>query len=572
MTAYDSIKYKSTTISNLNDTGTEGSKLAVGTTAQRGSTTGQFRFNSTLELGEYYDGTVFKVIDNPPTVSSVNTPNIESSALPADVVITGVGFSSTITSVKFIGNDATEITSGTVVRDSSTQITAQVPDTVTSANEPWDVQVTNSSTLKATLADGINIDAYPVFGVAAGSLGTLTDDTRAASNVTNVTATDDEGDTVTFSVTSGSIPSGLTFGSNGVWSGTADAVGSNTTSTFTVTATDSNNTISREYSIIVQMPTATGGTKTTYGDYTVHTFLSTANFVLNTSKALDVLIVGGGAGGGCRHGGGGGAGGLIEITGSTALSGTYVCTIGPGGGITTGAGAGNDGTDTTFVCAANSVTFTADGGGGGASFGAATGRDGGSGGGAGPYHNDAGLGLSSATQAASPSMTGLSGGTGVGYGFRGGGNPGNHAAGGGGGAGSVGGDAVDQAGGEASDDGGVGGNGRICNLDGLGYYYAGGGGGGSRGAYAGGAGTHGGGGACSEYGSAGSSQGAAGTSARNSGTAGSNSGSIGIGGSAGANTGSGGGGVSQANGDVDYSTSSYSGAGGSGIIIIRYLT
>ena len=32
---------------NITDTGTAGTKVAAGTTAQRGSTTGQFRFNST---------------------------------------------------------------------------------------------------------------------------------------------------------------------------------------------------------------------------------------------------------------------------------------------------------------------------------------------------------------------------------------------------------------------------------------------------------------------------------------------------------------------------------------------
>ena len=32
---------------NITDTGTEGTKVAAGTTAQRGSTSGQFRFNST---------------------------------------------------------------------------------------------------------------------------------------------------------------------------------------------------------------------------------------------------------------------------------------------------------------------------------------------------------------------------------------------------------------------------------------------------------------------------------------------------------------------------------------------
>ena len=129
---------------NIVDTGTEGTKVASGTTAQRGSTTGQIRFNSTTGLAEYYDGTGFKSIDSPPTVSSVNTSNFESSALPTNIVITGSNFASSVV-VKFIGNDGTEYAAGTTTRDSTTQITAQIPNTVTSANEPYDVKVTTVS-------------------------------------------------------------------------------------------------------------------------------------------------------------------------------------------------------------------------------------------------------------------------------------------------------------------------------------------------------------------------------------------------------------------------------------------
>ena len=57
---------------NIVDTGTEGTKVALGTTAQRGSTQGQFRFNSTTGLAEYYDGANFKSLDAPPSVTSVD--------------------------------------------------------------------------------------------------------------------------------------------------------------------------------------------------------------------------------------------------------------------------------------------------------------------------------------------------------------------------------------------------------------------------------------------------------------------------------------------------------------------
>ena len=48
---------------NIVDSGTEGTKVAAGTTAQRGSTTGQWRFNSTTGFFEGYDGTTFSTLD-----------------------------------------------------------------------------------------------------------------------------------------------------------------------------------------------------------------------------------------------------------------------------------------------------------------------------------------------------------------------------------------------------------------------------------------------------------------------------------------------------------------------------
>jgi len=42
---------------NISDSGTAGTKVASGTTGQRGSTAGQIRFNSETGLAEYYTGT-----------------------------------------------------------------------------------------------------------------------------------------------------------------------------------------------------------------------------------------------------------------------------------------------------------------------------------------------------------------------------------------------------------------------------------------------------------------------------------------------------------------------------------
>jgi hypothetical protein len=65
---------------NIADTGTEGTKVATGTTAQRGSTAGQIRFNSQTGLAEYYTGIAFKSIDASPTISSIDVTEVDSQA------------------------------------------------------------------------------------------------------------------------------------------------------------------------------------------------------------------------------------------------------------------------------------------------------------------------------------------------------------------------------------------------------------------------------------------------------------------------------------------------------------
>ena len=70
---------------NITDTGTTGTKVALGTTAQRGSTQGQFRFNSTTGLAEYYDGANFKSLDAPPSVTSVDVTEVDSQAWKSNI-------------------------------------------------------------------------------------------------------------------------------------------------------------------------------------------------------------------------------------------------------------------------------------------------------------------------------------------------------------------------------------------------------------------------------------------------------------------------------------------------------
>jgi hypothetical protein len=113
---------------NISDTGTEGTKVASGTTAQRGSTTGQLRFNTTTGLAEYYDGLGFKEVDVPPSISTVSSSNIAELDIAGgyDLTINGSNFA-TGAVVKFIGNnEAVTYTSPTVTRNSSSELVARV--------------------------------------------------------------------------------------------------------------------------------------------------------------------------------------------------------------------------------------------------------------------------------------------------------------------------------------------------------------------------------------------------------------------------------------------------------------
>lgn len=211
--------------------------------------------------------------------------------------------------------------------------------------------------------------------------------------------------------------------------------------------------------------------------YKYHTFTSPGNFVVSSgNKIIEVLLVAGGGGGGNWNGagnggGGGGAGGLVYHSTYSIVPGTHSVTVGSGGSNNpspNGSFVGANGTDSIFG------GLTAKGGGGGGGY-SSDGTPGGSGGGSG----GAGGGGSAASQPGQTHPTAPPGW--VNYGNPGGPNSGNPGRGsGGGGAGATGG-----AGGESN----VGGNGvqfpsftgpliGVPALAPLSGYFAGGGGGG----------------------------------------------------------------------------------------------
>ncbi len=271
---------------------------------------------------------------------------------------------------------------------------------------------------------------------------------------------------------------------------------------------------------------ASGGTESVSGGYRYHVFTGTGNHTLtvNTAGDVEVLVVagGGGGGGGQYHSGGGGAGGLIYQAAYAVSVPSVNVTVGGGGTAGVGFNRGGIGVDSVFG------SLTAKGGGGGGTYNVGPGRDGGSGGG--------GAGNNNLTPGSSiASGQGNGGGTGFSGTYSGAGG------GGGAGVGAVGLNGAATAGGA----GGIGlefpqftgfGLGHFGDPDFPGWFAGGGGGSVFSGGTPGGGGKGGGG-----------------------------AGSTGNGENGDPNTGGGGGGAERTG------TATYTGgAGGSGIVIVRY--
>lgn len=200
------------------------------------------------------------------------------------------------------------------------------------------------------------------------------------------------------------------------------------------------------------------------------TFMPTAG-----SLHARVLMVGGGGSGGGKAGGGGGAGGMVEVNDvKLKVNVSYDVVVGKGGDSVSGTSSGVSGGDSTLMAGGVPVVATAIGGGGGGcgaedSAEALAGLTGGSGGGGGSHNGN--VGWTAPAGGSGTSGQGCDGGAGSGAVDR-------KCAGGGGGAGSGGGSGGATKPDDVEEGFGIGGQGKTSDILGYNEIFAGGGGGG----------------------------------------------------------------------------------------------
>jgi hypothetical protein len=196
------------------------------------------------------NGTIPSWADIPdqPVINSV-TPSSFGGAAGTSFTITGTGFHSGAT-VTFVGSDNTLFVASTTTFDSPTQLTAVTPAAFPISKSPYSITVTQLSGATTTRTALITSGTAPSWTTSSGSIGTFSE---TASVSVNVVATDPDGGAITYSLISGSLPSGLSLNtSTGNISGTAPLQTVDTTYSFTIRATDvGTNSSDRAFNITI---------------------------------------------------------------------------------------------------------------------------------------------------------------------------------------------------------------------------------------------------------------------------------------------------------------------------------
>lgn len=182
------------------------------------------------------------VILNVPRISSIDYPGDDTAADPAGgqiVYIDGSGFQTGI--VVYLDGSAV----GTTTLISSTRLSFITP---AKASGNYSLSIVNTDGGTATSLNNIQYSGVPTWSTSSGSLGTVYETQNFNYNLS---ATSDS--TVTYELTSGSIPGGATlYTANGGIRGSANAVEGSTTSSFTIDAVDlEEQNTSRNFSITV---------------------------------------------------------------------------------------------------------------------------------------------------------------------------------------------------------------------------------------------------------------------------------------------------------------------------------
>lgn len=303
-----------------------GGGIPYGNTAGRPATpgVGKLYSNGELQRLEIYTGSTYgwqNIVAETPGVTGY-TGTVAENNITNTITILGTNFSNGAVPV-LIGNNGTEYAAISSSVNSLNAMTATF-GVLPANNEPYDVKVTNPSNLYGIYYDLVSVNDAPIWNTAAGSLGTFA---GGSSVSVQLSVSDEESNALTYSVSSGSLPAGLTLNSStGLISGTATNPLSQTTYNFSISASDGTNTSTRSFSMIIPRTPVITTLNVGSGTWTAPAGIT----------SIKLLMVGGGGGGGNNrgngNGGGGGGGGIVYHPSVSVTPGqSYSYSVGSGG-------------------------------------------------------------------------------------------------------------------------------------------------------------------------------------------------------------------------------------------------
>ena len=210
-------------------------------------------FYATDEDALYYsDGTQWVNVGDGGSGEGVITPNVVSVS-PGQIEL-GQDVTMTINGSNF--DDGSEVLFNGVSITPVTFVNAgqlTVPSGDSLASGVYSVRIINLSGLRGTLDDAFIVDGSPEWVTEAGQLGRVSD--HASGDLFALEVTDPEGQDLTFELTEGALPPGLSLDQNtGVISGDPEDVSEDTEATFQITVNDTAETphsVARDFSIVV---------------------------------------------------------------------------------------------------------------------------------------------------------------------------------------------------------------------------------------------------------------------------------------------------------------------------------
>jgi plastocyanin len=222
--------------------------LPKGTTAQRpvSPTVGMLRYNTDTSTVEKYTGTGWYSLNTFPTITNTSYASGADATDPSGgelVTITGTNFE--IGSTLLL--DSTSVSYSVV---SDTQITFTAP---TKTAGDYDLVLVSPQGAQATSLNAISYNGVPTWTTTAGSLGSFNEGDSVSISLV---ASEPDAGAITYTIVSGSLPSGLSLSGN-IISGTAPSELSDTSYPFTIRATDNENQFTDRSFTITTIASAT---------------------------------------------------------------------------------------------------------------------------------------------------------------------------------------------------------------------------------------------------------------------------------------------------------------------------